>query len=133
MVLPRLHASAVGWHRTVRRKYAWLLVIAASLGGAPPQAEAQAPAGPIRVGLALSGGSAKGFAHIGVLRILEREGVPVHVVAGTSMGAIVGGLYALGVSVDSLEALADGLDWDALFTDRVERDHITAPGHPGAS
>ncbi len=78
-----------------------------------------------RVGLALSGGSAKGLAHVGVLRVLEREGVPVHGVAGTSMGSIVGGLYALGVGVDSLEVLARSLDWDALFTDRVERSRLS--------
>ncbi|MHB1194226.1 MAG: patatin-like phospholipase family protein [Longimicrobiales bacterium] len=77
------------------------------------------------MGLALSGGGAKGFAHIGVLRFLEQQGIPVHVVSGTSAGAIVGGLYALGVSVDSLEALAGGLDWDALFADRVERDRLS--------
>lgn len=78
-----------------------------------------------RVGLALSGGSAKGLAHVGVLRVLEREGVPVHGVAGTSMGSIVGGLYALGLGVDSLEVLARSLDWDALFTDRVERSRLS--------
>ena len=49
-----------------------------------------------RVGLALSGGGAKGFAHIGVLKVLEEAKVPVDLVTGTSMGAIVGGLYAIG-------------------------------------
>lgn len=102
-----------------------LLLLVAFLGWAAPAAEAQVPTRPIRVGLALSGGSAKGFAHIGVLRVLERQGIPVHVVSGTSMGAIVGGLYALGVSVDSLEALAGTLDWDALFADQVERDRLS--------
>ncbi len=80
---------------------------------------------PLRVGLALSGGSAKGLAHVGVLRVLEREGIAVDVVAGTSMGSIVGGLYAMGVGADSLTALSTGLDWDALFTDRVERTRLT--------
>ncbi|MBT8402794.1 MAG: patatin-like phospholipase family protein [Gemmatimonadetes bacterium] len=78
-----------------------------------------------RIGLALSGGSAKGLAHVGVLRVLEREGVPVDVVAGTSMGSIVGGLHAIGVTPDSLAALAVGLDWNSLFTDRVERNRLT--------
>ena len=80
---------------------------------------------PVRIGIALSGGSAKGLAHVGVLRVLEREGVPVHVAAGTSMGSIVGGLYAMGVGVDSLAALATSLDWEALFTDRVERSYLS--------
>ena len=92
---------------------------------APLPAGAQALAGPLRVGLALSGGSAKGFAHIGLLKVLEREDIPVHVVSGTSMGSIVGGLYALGVSVDSLAALAGAVDWDALFADRVERGRLS--------
>lgn len=101
-----------------------LLVTGLLLGGAAPSLVAQTTTEPLRVGLALSGGSAKGFAHIGVLRVLEREGIPVQVVAGTSMGSILGGLYSLGVSVDSLEALAVGLDWDALFSDRVERGRL---------
>jgi NTE family protein len=60
-----------------------------------------------------------------VLRVLEREGVPIHVAAGTSMGSVIGGLYALGVGVDSLAALATTLDWEALFTDRVERSYLS--------
>ena len=105
-----------------RRWRGWLLVVAVTVVPAtlPCPAGAQAAAAPLRVGLALSGGSAKGFAHIGVLRFLEREGIPVHVVAGTSMGAVVGGLYALGVGVDSLEALAG-----VLFSDRVDRDRLS--------
>lgn len=95
-----------------------MLLLPAPARGQP---EPSAP----RVGLVLSGGSAKGLAHVGVLKVLEREGIPVHVVAGTSMGSIVGGLYAMGLSVDSLEALVRGLDWDALFTDRVERDRLS--------
>ncbi len=80
--------------------------------------------GPIqapRVGLALSGGSAKGFAHIGVLRVLEEAGVGVDVIAGTSMGAVVGGLYAIGYSPAMLEEVVTKRDWEALFTDRLDR------------
>jgi predicted acylesterase/phospholipase RssA len=64
----------------------------------------------------LSGGSAKGLAHIGVLRVLEEYGVPVHVVTGTSMGAIVGGLYAAGYTPSELDEIVREVDWAALFS-----------------
>ncbi len=59
-----------------------------------------------RVGLALSSGAARGLAHIGVLAVLEREGIPIDIIAGTSMGALVGALYAQGRGVDEMEGLA---------------------------
>lgn len=74
-----------------------------------------------KFGLVLSGGSAKGLAHIGVLKVLEEAGIPIDVVSGTSMGAIVGGLYSIGYSPEQLEAFATTLDWDALFTDKSLR------------
>jgi NTE family protein len=64
----------------------------------------------------LSGGSAKGLAHIGVLRVLEEYDVPVHVVTGTSMGAIVGGLYAAGYTPSELDEIVREVDWAALFS-----------------
>ncbi|MBL8966487.1 MAG: patatin-like phospholipase family protein [Spirochaetaceae bacterium] len=70
-----------------------------------------------RVALVLSGGSARGLAHIGVIRELERAGIPIDMVLGTSMGALVGGLYAAGYSPDAMEALVAGLDWSAVFSD----------------
>ena len=57
------------------------------------------------VGLVLSGGGSKGVAHIGVIRALEEEGIPIDYITGTSMGAIIGGLYASGYSPDEMEAL----------------------------
>jgi NTE family protein len=74
-----------------------------------------------RIGLALSGGSAKGLAHIGVIRVLEELGVPIDVVAGTSMGALMGGLFASGYDGDELRDIVMNLDWSTLFSDRVER------------
>ena len=79
-----------------------------------------APAQP-RVGLALSGGGAKGLAHIGVLRALESAGVHVDIVTGTSMGAVVGGLYAMGLTADSIQSIMAGVDWSVVLGDRVER------------
>jgi NTE family protein len=74
-----------------------------------------------KIGLALSGGGARGAAHIGVLKVLEEHRVPVDYIAGTSMGAIVGGLYASGMSVDELESLITHVDWAETFTDFIPR------------
>ena len=74
-----------------------------------------------RIGLALGGGGARGIAHISILRELERLHVPVDCIAGTSMGALAGGLYASGMSVDELEALVRSTDWPRLFDDSLER------------
>lgn len=70
-----------------------------------------------KIGLALSGGGAKGFAHIGVLKVFEDEGIPVHVVSGTSMGAVVGSLYAIGYTPEEIEDIALSTDWNILFND----------------
>lgn len=76
------------------------------------------------LGLVLSGGGARGLAHVGVLKVLERERIPVHVITGTSMGAIVGGLYASGLSADELERELLALDWADVFATRVDRPHL---------
>ena len=89
---------------------------------APPGGAAE-PARP-RVCLVLSGGGALGLAHIGVLRALEEMRVPVDCVAGTSMGAIMGGLYAAGYSPAELEELASTLDWNSFVRDAPDRRHL---------
>ncbi|HEX4601512.1 MAG TPA: patatin-like phospholipase family protein [Gemmatimonadales bacterium] len=71
--------------------------------------------------MALSGGAARGLAHIGVLKVLEEAGVPVQVVTGTSMGSVVGGLYAVGYSAAQLDTIATAIDWYGLLTDSVAR------------
>lgn len=71
----------------------------------------------IKLGLALSGGGAKGFAHIGVLKVFKEEGIPIHMVTGTSMGAIVGSLYAIGYTPEEIEEIALTTDWNILFND----------------
>ena len=76
---------------------------------------------PPKVCLVLSGGGARGIAHIGVLRILEQQHIPIHCIAGTSMGAIVGGLYAAGYSADELERIVRDLDWSEQFDDKPPR------------
>ncbi|WP_162245910.1 MULTISPECIES: patatin-like phospholipase family protein [unclassified Roseateles] len=78
-----------------------------------------------KIGVVLSGGGARGLAHIGVLRVLEELQVPVDLIVGTSMGAVVGGAYAAGRSVDELEALVKRADWNAILTDRPARDRLS--------
>jgi NTE family protein len=92
-----------------------------------PPSSAQAPIPPTRprIGLVLSGGGARGLAHVGVLKVLERERIPVDVIAGTSMGAIVGGLYASGMSALEVEAEVRKLDWGNVFASRVDRQELT--------
>ena len=79
----------------------------------------------LRVGLVLGGGGARGAAHIGVLKELERLRIPIDAIAGTSMGAIVGGLYATGVSAKELEELVSSLDWNAALSDTPEREDLS--------
>jgi NTE family protein len=71
--------------------------------------------------VALSGGAARGLAHIGVLKVLEEAGVPVQLVSGTSMGSVLGGLYAVGYSAAQLDTIAVTVDWYGLLTDSVAR------------
>lgn len=78
-----------------------------------------------RIGLVLGGGGARGIAHIGVLKELERLQVPVDAIAGTSMGAIVGSLYASGKSSDELEALVQRIDWADAFVDAPRRERLS--------
>ncbi|QXP44811.1 patatin-like phospholipase family protein [Shewanella eurypsychrophilus] len=75
----------------------------------------------LKVGLALSGGGAKGAAHVGVLRYLEANNIAIDYIAGTSIGAYVGGLYALGYSADDIEHIMLNLDWTSGFNDTVPR------------
>jgi NTE family protein len=82
--------------------------------------EQVAPSRP-RVGLVLSGGGARGAAHVGVLKVLEEMRIPIDAIAGTSMGAIVGGLYASGMSAKDIEKLLLSLDWQDAFSDRLPR------------
>ncbi|MEA3275165.1 MAG: patatin-like phospholipase family protein [Pseudomonadota bacterium] len=75
-----------------------------------------------RIGLVLSGGGARGAAHVGVLKVLEDMRIPIAAVAGTSMGALVGGAYASGVGADKLEKELTSADWDDLFVDDPPRE-----------
>ena len=92
-----------------------LLAVLACTAGAQTAAQT-------RVGLVLAGGGARGLAHIGVIKYLEENNIKVQAVAGTSMGSVVGGLYASGMNAAQIEEVARTLDWRAAFDDRTPRE-----------
>ena len=98
-----------------------LLILAAvmMIGTASAQTDSTA-LGRKRVAVVLSGGGAKGMAHIGVLKVLERAGIPVDIVTGTSMGSIIGGLYAIGYNANSLDSMVRVQDWSYVITDKED-------------
>jgi NTE family protein len=139
--------GAMGWSRSVRRSgglpvsrmrlwwvLLWLVCPALAAAQQPrapsarpvdaPRALATAPHR-LRVGLVLSGGGARGIAHLGVLAVLEKLHVPIDAIAGTSMGAVVGGLYASGLAPDQIVATVHSLNWQEAFRDRPPREDLT--------
>jgi NTE family protein len=99
-----------------------LLIVPAALpiagqGGASPQRP--------KVGLVLSGGGARGFAHIGVLKVLEENRVPVDYIGGASIGGLIGALYAMGYSPAEIEDLISTLDWDRLFAASTSYENLS--------
>jgi len=77
------------------------------------------------VGLVFSGGGAKGWAYIGLLRVIQEAGLPIDYIAGASAGSIVGGFYALGYHPDTMEKLIREQDWDALMQDKIDLKYIS--------
>ena len=100
-------------------KFAVVLVLIFGLPATPVQARGDTDRP--KIGLALSGGGARGGAHVGVLRALEEMNIPVDYIAGTSMGAIIGGLYASGYTADEIEQLLIETDWTKALTDKPAR------------
>ena len=106
----------------------WVFMTASALGLLLQAADARA-AGEVaaaefnrpRIGLVLSGGGARGAAHVGVIQALEEMRIPIDAVAGTSMGAVVGGLYAAGLSGTEIAQVFDALDWQDMLRDRAPR------------
>jgi NTE family protein len=90
-----------------------------------PQSGAKEADGRPTVGLVLGGGGAKGLAHVGVIKVLEENHIPVDVISGTSMGAIVGSLYASGYTADELSVITNALDWNDVFNDKTARKRAT--------
>jgi NTE family protein len=105
-----------------------LLAFLFSLASATSLATTAIDASPgerLRIGLVLGGGGARGAAHIGVLQELERLQIPIDAIAGTSMGAIIGGLYASGMSADELDRVVRSIDWSKAMSDTPRRDSLS--------
>ncbi len=96
-----------------------ILLLAACLLIYTQTAFSQAPPARPKVGLVLSGGAAKGITHVGVLKVLEEAGIVPDVITGTSMGSIIGGLYAIGYRADTMKQLLLEQDWDRVLSDRI--------------
>jgi NTE family protein len=142
-----LYSSPVSSTRATPRLRVWGLILALQWLAAPVVTDAQAAASAartdatpdtsatavraaavphrLRVGLVLSGGGARGAAHVGVLKVLEQMRVPIDAIAGTSMGAVVGGLYASGLSASEIEKIMTSLNWQDAFRDRPAREDLT--------
>lgn len=128
MIAPAVRPRPQGATSAPRAAVLALLTLAL---GAATTAGAQAPSPPPepaarpRVGLVLSGGGARGMAHIGVLRRLEELRVPIDAIAGTSMGAVIGGLYASGLDAREIETVMTSVDWQDAVRDRPPRADLT--------
>jgi NTE family protein len=107
--------------RTLGFGLAGVLLLCCACGGAPSWAADELPPIRPRICLVLSGGGARGMAHIGVLKILEELKVPIDCIAGTSMGAVVGGLYASGMTAQQIESTIRSVDWQEAFRDAPPR------------
>ena len=122
-----------------RMRFAWILlwlaypvIAAAARQPAAPLSVAAARGQPVaaaphrlRIGVVLSGGGARGIAHVGVLKVLQKLRVPIDAIAGTSMGAVVGGLYASGLTPDQIERTLRSMNWQEAFSDRPPREDLT--------
>jgi NTE family protein len=97
------------------------LLILMSLARFFVPAQTMAQPAPCKVGLVLSGGGARAASHIGILKVLEQEKIPVDCIAATSFGALIGGFYSIGYSADDLESLFINQDWDSIFSDAPQR------------
>ncbi|MFV0546168.1 MAG: patatin-like phospholipase family protein, partial [Bacteroides sp.] len=102
-----------------KRVFLFLLLLLGRLGDTLSPLQAQ----PSRkkVAVVLSGGGAKGVAHVKALKVIEEAGIPVDYIVGTSMGAIVGGLYAIGYTPNQLDSLVRKQDWSFILSDRIRR------------
>ena len=131
---------AIGWLAPFAFAAASVALAADPVPDLPAAAAVQAPAAAVsvaqpvipstpgrrpRIGLVLSGGGARGAAHIGVLQVLDELHVPIDAIAGTSMGALVGGLYASGLSAQDITQVAGSLNWQDAFHDRPPRTELT--------
>lgn len=100
-----------------------MLILLITIVSPPPVRAQDTPQRP-KLGLALSGGGAKGLAHLGVIKVMEEAGLKPDYITGVSMGSIVGGMYALGYSADSMATMFRTYNWDAALSDRIPENKI---------
>lgn len=124
MAIAIITVLSYGMENPMRELLLMLAVVWALSAAGPLVAADQEPDRP-KIGLALSGGGARGGAHIGVLRALEELQVPIDYIAGTSMGAVVGAYYAAGYSPDQIEQAISETDWANAFSDHPDRRDLT--------
>jgi NTE family protein len=106
----------------------WLricILVSLLAAGEPRVFSAESTAGPKKIGLVLEGGGALGLAHIGVLQWLEEHRIPISYVAGTSMGGLVGGMYATGNSPEEIHQIVNGINWDEVLAGQVPYRDLT--------
>lgn len=128
----------LGWTPLLMLLLAALPLLAAARTAGPDPAQAQASDVRLapkaaerhgqrrpRIALVLSGGGAKGAAHIGVLKALEEKRIPVDIIVGTSMGSYVAGMYAMGLSAEEVERMTLSIDWNKGYQDKVGRDELS--------
>jgi predicted acylesterase/phospholipase RssA len=99
----------------------WILSIIVFTGLATNNNTLESP----KIGLALGGGGAKGFAHLGVLKIIDSLNIPISYVAGTSIGAVMGGLYSAGYSASQIDSMVKAIDWSTIFSDQPAREKLS--------
>ncbi|MBS1127592.1 MAG: Patatin, partial [Nitrospirae bacterium] len=104
--------------------YAAMVIMVSLWYPLPADAQESVPSHRPKIGVVFGGGGAKGAAHIGVLKVLEEQKIPVDYIAGTSMGAIVGALYASGLSAAELEKVITSIDWKDVFSGNPNRTDI---------
>ena len=110
----------------MKRAVTTILISLVTLFVAYPQQTGKEPReGRSKVAVVLSGGGAKGASHVGVLKVLEEYGIPIDIITGTSMGALIGGLYSVGHSAAELDSIIVSQDWDYLISGAVSREEIT--------
>lgn len=110
----------------MRTLFVTLLVLLMAI----PLCYAQSDASRPKVAVVLSGGAAKGIAHIGVLKVLEEAGIQPDIITGTSMGSIIGGMYAIGYRADTLEKLILALDWSEVLSDEIPLEKVNFEEKP---
>lgn len=111
-----IFASSIRITRPIAAGLAIMLCCALPLRAAEPDRP--------KVGVVLSGGGARGLAHVGVLKVLDELHIPIDYITGTSMGAIVAGLYASGVPIEDLERLVQEIDWNGILADEIPRQEL---------